>query len=248
MRINSPTYNFGISICKNQNLFLLLKSNIISLFENVITFYSHENAFLLSQLHDVGVYLLIGLTDSMYEGTYLWTDQSSVDYTNWYRYYYYGPTTDCVYFHGVNGKWVNRDCKTETGFICQKCKYFKCTYELCFFIFFTFFLCLIIVSHKRDISVNLFGFRFAALETKMKSAAFFVRDIFLLRRYSQENSLYLLSFEFNFLHFILIKDHLKVIVIIVLFWFYLWFYSFSFQRFHGRNIVTEFFETVNIFL
>ena len=26
--------------------------------------------------------MLMGLTDSMYEGTYLWTDQSSVDYTN----------------------------------------------------------------------------------------------------------------------------------------------------------------------
>ena len=102
--------------------------------------FSNENAFLLSQLHDVGVYLLIGLTDNMYEGTYLWTDQSSVDYTNWYRYYYYGPTTDCGYFHAVNGKWVNRDCKTETGFICQKRKYCNCIYELFFFKIFYIFL------------------------------------------------------------------------------------------------------------
>ena len=101
----------------------MLTSNINSLFENVLIFYSNENAFLLSQLHDVPAYMLIGLTDSMYEGTYLWADQSSVDYTNWNRYYYYGTTTNCVHFHGVTGKWVNRDCKTETSFICQKCKY-----------------------------------------------------------------------------------------------------------------------------
>ena len=104
-----------------------LKSNITSLFENVMIFYSNENAFILSQLYDVSAYLLIGLTDSMYEGTFLWTDQSSVDYTNWYRYYYYGTTTDCVYFHSVNGKWLNRVCKSETGYICQKRKYNNCT-------------------------------------------------------------------------------------------------------------------------
>lgn len=125
----------------------------------MLIFFSYENAFLLSQLHDVDAYMLIGLTDSMYEGTYLWTDQSSVDYTNFYGYYFYGPNTDCVHFHGISGKWLKRDCKIETGFVCQKCKYYNQIYELGFFVSFYIFLYLRIALHEIGVSVNLFGFR-----------------------------------------------------------------------------------------
>ena len=118
-----------------------------------IIFYSKENSFLLSQLYDVDTYLLIGLTDRMYDGKYLWTDQSSVDYTNWYRNYYYYTSTDCVHFNIFNDKWVNRDCNIKAGFICQRRKYHNAIHKFGFpFLLLSFYYYFRIISFKKKIS------------------------------------------------------------------------------------------------
>ena len=44
---------------------------------------AYENAFVLSQLKSPGNVIWLGLTDRRFEGSFLWTDQSSVDFTYW---------------------------------------------------------------------------------------------------------------------------------------------------------------------
>ena len=81
----------------------------------------------MSQLNDAPESAFIGLSDRFKEGTFLWDDQTTVDYTNWYlrqpsRY----GNEDCVellpYFKH-HGRWNDIDCSQVTGFICQKSKF-----------------------------------------------------------------------------------------------------------------------------
>ncbi|XP_065683392.1 uncharacterized protein LOC100215503 isoform X1 [Hydra vulgaris] len=83
-----------------------------------------ENSFLLSKLYDAHEPLYIGMSDRQYERTFIWNDQTSVDYTNWYiaQPSWYGDE-DCVeimpYFV-QQGRWNDINCKKENGFICSK--------------------------------------------------------------------------------------------------------------------------------
>ena len=95
---------------------------------------SYENSFILSQLYDAHEPMWIGFTNKMKQRSFLWTDQSSVDYTNWYSrrtwWRRFFNRRDCVQFkpeYRYRGRWVDSNCNVETGFICQKRKnYWYC--------------------------------------------------------------------------------------------------------------------------
>ena len=107
------------------------KTSNTETFHTVLTFdvYSYENAFILSQLYDAHEPMWIGFTNKMRQSSFLWTDQSSVDYTNWYSrqpwWRRYFNRRDCVQFkpeYRYRGRWVDANCNVEAGFICQKRK------------------------------------------------------------------------------------------------------------------------------
>ena len=103
--------------------------------------YSYENAFILSQLFDAHEPMWIGFTNKMRQRSFLWTDQSSVDYTNWYSrrpwWRRFFNRRDCVQFkpeYRYRGGWVDSNCNVEAGFICQKRKnYWYCLGNRCFY-------------------------------------------------------------------------------------------------------------------
>ena len=108
--------------------------------------FSYQNAFLLSQLKNAGHHIWIGLTDSKFEGTFLWTDQSSVDYTNWRGS---EPNDmqgeDCAEFnsnYNHRGGWNDVSCDAKLKFACQKCM----TY--CFFVSIVFCVVHCFLNHK----------------------------------------------------------------------------------------------------
>lgn len=84
----------------------------------------YENAFISGQAKGNVINMYIGLTDSLRERTFLWTDQSSVEYANWARgepSFYHDE--DCVeirtYYHSF-GQWNDIDCEKTNGFVCKK--------------------------------------------------------------------------------------------------------------------------------
>ena len=82
----------------------------------------------MSQLYDAHEPVFIGLSDTMIERTFLWLDQSPVDYTNWYTRQpsFYG-NEDCVEIKPsfrYRGRWNDMNCDIEHGFICQRRKPF----------------------------------------------------------------------------------------------------------------------------
>jgi len=85
----------------------------------------YENAFLFSQMKNVFTKLYIGLNDIKTERKFQWSDQSKVDFTNWYSRQpdnYWGRE-DCVEmwpFSVHKGKWNDVQCSSELGYICQK--------------------------------------------------------------------------------------------------------------------------------
>ncbi|XP_027514430.1 macrophage mannose receptor 1-like [Corapipo altera] len=96
----------------------------------------HMQAFLFYHLKDATTDVWIGLNDINQESTFLWTDGSTVTYTNWvngapeqkqsYFDYYYFETltdvtveTDCVFIMKSDGKWRDDSCENERGYICQ---------------------------------------------------------------------------------------------------------------------------------
>ena len=86
-------------------------------------FFSYENAFLVSQLHDQNEAVFIGFTDRMHERTFLWEDQTTVNYLNWDKHQpsRYGDE-DCVElmpFYKTHGRWNDINCDLEHGFVCQ---------------------------------------------------------------------------------------------------------------------------------
>ncbi|XP_039915265.1 macrophage mannose receptor 1-like [Hirundo rustica] len=84
-----------------------------------------EQAFLMSLLKNAATDAWVGLNDINQEHTYLWTDGSPVDYTNWAkgsRSYY--SMDDCVFLMKnpieQAGKWKDEGCKASKSYICQK--------------------------------------------------------------------------------------------------------------------------------
>uniref|UniRef100_A0A663EA94 Mannose receptor C-type 1 n=1 Tax=Aquila chrysaetos chrysaetos TaxID=223781 RepID=A0A663EA94_AQUCH len=83
-------------------------------------------AFLFYHLKDATTNVWIGMNDINEESTFLWTDGSTVFYTNWvngapeqkqsyFDYYDYERLTDIT----SDGKWRDDSCDNERGYICQ---------------------------------------------------------------------------------------------------------------------------------
>ncbi|XP_031969470.1 macrophage mannose receptor 1-like [Corvus moneduloides] len=102
------------------------RNSCIDLGGNLATIPKKEvQAFLMSLLKDAATDAWIGLNDINQEHTYLWTDGSPVDYTNWAkgsRSYY--SMDDCVFMMKnpieQAGKWKDEGCKASKSYICQK--------------------------------------------------------------------------------------------------------------------------------
>ncbi|XP_074430638.1 macrophage mannose receptor 1-like [Larus michahellis] len=102
------------------------RNNCISFGGNLATISKKEmQASLISLLKSAETDAWIGLNDINQEHTYLWTDGSPVDYTNWAkgsRSYY--SKEDCVFMMKnpieQAGKWKDEECKTSKSYICQK--------------------------------------------------------------------------------------------------------------------------------
>ncbi|XP_066921242.1 lymphocyte antigen 75-like isoform X2 [Clytia hemisphaerica] len=85
---------------------------------------SYENAWILSHAHAHTVNLYIGFTDLNSEKKFIWSDQSSVEYTHWDRN---EPSShgdeDCVEMRTYvqsKGKWNDIGCDKKNGFVCKK--------------------------------------------------------------------------------------------------------------------------------
>ncbi|XP_051465466.1 macrophage mannose receptor 1-like isoform X2 [Apus apus] len=93
-------------------------------------------AFLFYHLKDAITDVWIGMNDINKESEFLWTDGSTVSYTNWLNgapekkqsyYDYYDAEiltditmeTDCVFIIKSEGKWRDDTCYNERGYICQ---------------------------------------------------------------------------------------------------------------------------------
>ncbi|XP_077987011.1 polycystin family receptor for egg jelly-like [Glandiceps talaboti] len=76
----------------------------------------------LSKYHP-GQKLMIGLTDNTLEGTFIWEDNSNIDYSNWIDFQPddFGNNEDCVIIDvSENGKWEDVECDLDSYyFICQ---------------------------------------------------------------------------------------------------------------------------------
>ncbi|CAN8184992.1 unnamed protein product [Coccothraustes coccothraustes] len=102
------------------------RNNCIDLGGNLATISKkEEQAFLMSLLKNAATDAWIGLNDINQEHTYLWTDGSPVEYTNWAkgsRSYY--SMDDCVFLMKnpieQAGKWKDEGCKASKSYICQK--------------------------------------------------------------------------------------------------------------------------------
>ncbi|NWI51084.1 MRC1 protein, partial [Calyptomena viridis] len=102
------------------------RNNCIDFGGNLATISKKEvQAFLMFLLKDAATDAWIGLNDINQEFTYLWTDGSPVDYTNWAKgsrsYYTEG---DCVFMMKnpieQAGKWKDEGCKISKSYICQQ--------------------------------------------------------------------------------------------------------------------------------
>ncbi|XP_032929413.1 macrophage mannose receptor 1-like [Catharus ustulatus] len=93
-------------------------------------------AFLFYHLKYATTNVWIGMNDINRESTFLWTDGSSVSYTNWvngapekqqsyFDFYEYEKLTDdvletdCVFIMKSDGKWKDDSCDNERGYVCQ---------------------------------------------------------------------------------------------------------------------------------
>uniref|UniRef100_A0A803V281 MRC1 protein n=1 Tax=Ficedula albicollis TaxID=59894 RepID=A0A803V281_FICAL len=107
------TWHSARSVCRE------LGGNLASIHNNQV------QAFLTFHLKDVASETWIGLNDINSEDTYLWTDGSVFDYSNWAQGFPFRDkfTTDCITmtkgsaYHG--GLWENTDCQHKKSYICQ---------------------------------------------------------------------------------------------------------------------------------
>ncbi|XP_074721575.1 macrophage mannose receptor 1-like [Strix uralensis] len=109
----------------------------INLGGNLATISNEQvQAFLFYHLKDATTNVWVGMNDINKESTFLWTDGSTVSYTNWvngapeqkqsfFDYYDYETLmdvtveTDCVFIMKSDGKWRDDSCDNERGYICQ---------------------------------------------------------------------------------------------------------------------------------
>uniref|UniRef100_A0A8C3XBH0 Mannose receptor C-type 1 n=1 Tax=Cyanoderma ruficeps TaxID=181631 RepID=A0A8C3XBH0_9PASS len=70
-------------------------------------------AFLFYHLKYATTNVWIGMNDINRESTFLWTDGSTVSYTNW------ATGTDCVFIMKSDGKWRDDSCDNKRGYVCQ---------------------------------------------------------------------------------------------------------------------------------
>uniref|UniRef100_A0A8C3N4W8 Uncharacterized protein n=1 Tax=Geospiza parvula TaxID=87175 RepID=A0A8C3N4W8_GEOPR len=70
-------------------------------------------AFLFYHLKHATTNVWIGMNDINRESTFLWTDGSTVSYTNWVN------GTDCVFIMKSDGRWRDDSCDNERGYVCQ---------------------------------------------------------------------------------------------------------------------------------
>uniref|UniRef100_U3JY95 C-type lectin domain-containing protein n=1 Tax=Ficedula albicollis TaxID=59894 RepID=U3JY95_FICAL len=108
------TWHSARSVCRE------LGGNLASIHNNQV------QAFLTFHLKDVASETWIGLNDINSEDTYLWTDGSVFDYSNWAQGFPFRDkftVTDCITmtkgsaYHG--GLWENTDCQHKKSYICQ---------------------------------------------------------------------------------------------------------------------------------
>uniref|UniRef100_A0A8U7NHY4 Uncharacterized protein n=1 Tax=Corvus moneduloides TaxID=1196302 RepID=A0A8U7NHY4_CORMO len=90
-------------------------------------------AFLFYHLKYATTNVWIGMNDINQESTFLWTDGSTVSYTNWvhgapekkqsyfdfYEYETLTDDTDCVFIMKSDGKWRDDSCDNKRGYVCQ---------------------------------------------------------------------------------------------------------------------------------
>ncbi|XP_072046222.1 hyalin-like [Amphiura filiformis] len=64
----------------------------------------------------------IGLHDKVSEGTFLWIDDTSVDYTDWPggQPNNAGGNEDCAELRTLDGRWNDLPCTTTIGYVCKK--------------------------------------------------------------------------------------------------------------------------------
>ena len=83
----------------------------------------YEQAFLTTMLFEKKTNFWIGFNDIHLEGTFFWTDNSPVKYTNWNANEprNWGSYRDCVHVtpFGNSGRWNNVQCDQKKGFICE---------------------------------------------------------------------------------------------------------------------------------
>ncbi|XP_035172821.1 macrophage mannose receptor 1-like isoform X2 [Oxyura jamaicensis] len=112
------------------------RSACIELGGNLASIHNDQvQAFLTFNLKDVSSETWIGLNDINNEGSYLWTDGSSFDYSHWARQFpfrdkyvevnrrYTTIQTDCIAMikRSVNEarRWANTDCQHNKSYVCQ---------------------------------------------------------------------------------------------------------------------------------
>ncbi|XP_066847759.1 macrophage mannose receptor 1-like isoform X2 [Anser cygnoides] len=112
------------------------RSACIELGGNLASIHNDQvQAFLTFNLKDVSSETWIGLNDINNEGSYLWTDGSSFDYSHWARQFpfrdeyievnrrYTTIQTDCIAMtrRSVNEarRWENTDCQHKKSYVCQ---------------------------------------------------------------------------------------------------------------------------------
>ena len=86
-----------------------------------------EQDFLLKYLKDMRIpQIWIGLNDRKQEGTYVWTDKSSLTYKNWAPKQpsngFFGTYADCARMDAdnQNGTWSMAMCRNKFGYVCKR--------------------------------------------------------------------------------------------------------------------------------
>ncbi|XP_066015649.1 macrophage mannose receptor 1-like [Pocillopora verrucosa] len=82
-----------------------------------------EQAFLNTVVRENSTNFWIGFNDLIWEGTFFWTDNSPIRYTNWNvnELSKNNPSMDCVLMnpHKDEGRWRTASCSQRYGFICE---------------------------------------------------------------------------------------------------------------------------------
>ncbi|XP_072022953.1 C-type lectin BfL-2-like [Amphiura filiformis] len=88
---------------------------------NLVSIHSSVEGSFVRELSTDPKDVWIGLSDTVTEGTFVWSDGSEKDYTNWMggEPNAYG-NEDCVHFWSVSDRWNDQACSYEKKFVCKK--------------------------------------------------------------------------------------------------------------------------------